>query len=121
MKTTWVVTVVLLFAATDAEAFRCGRKLVLEDMHETAVRSICGEPTSERHIGYTVRGTYYPLQRDGRRITNLRERHGYTQVEEVAVTEFIYNFGPRRLMRRLVFEGGILRKIETIGYGYREK
>jgi hypothetical protein len=41
--------------------------------------------------------------------------------EEVALTEFVYNFGPRKLMRRLMFEGGVLVKIETIGYGYREK
>ena len=41
--------------------------------------------------------------------------------EEVALTEYVYNFGPRKLMRRLLFEGGVLVKIETIGYGYREK
>jgi len=41
-------------------------------------------------------------------------------IEEVVLTEFVYNFGPRKLMRRLMFEGGILVKIETIGYGYRE-
>jgi hypothetical protein len=41
-------------------------------------------------------------------------------VEEVALTEYVYNFGPRKLMRRLMFEGGVLVKIETIGYGYRE-
>jgi len=41
-------------------------------------------------------------------------------VEEVALTEYVYNFGPRKFMRRLMFEGGVLVKIETIGYGYRE-
>jgi hypothetical protein len=46
---------------------------------------------------------------------------GYAHyTEEVALTEYVYNFGPRKFMRRLVFEGGVLIKIETIGYGYRE-
>ncbi len=122
LKTAYLLGVALLFAAADAEAFRCGRKLVLENMHEAAVRNICGEPSSERHIGFTVHGTFYPLQNAGRREIGLRERHLYGQsVEEVAVTELIYNFGPRRLMQRLVFEGGILKKIESIGYGFREK
>jgi hypothetical protein len=40
---------------------------------------------------------------------------------EVAITEFVYNFGPRKLMRRLIFEGNVLVEIETIGYGYIEK
>jgi hypothetical protein len=39
----------------------------------------------------------------------------------VVVTEFVYNFGPRKLMRRLIFEGSVLVEIETIGYGYFEK
>ncbi len=39
-------------------------------------------------------------------------------IEEVAITEYVYNFGPRKLMQRLVFEGGVLITIETIGYGY---
>jgi len=36
------------------------------------------------------------------------------------VTELVYNFGPRKLMRKLRFEGGLLTSIETIGYGYRD-
>lgn len=40
--------------------------------------------------------------------------------EQVILTEYVYNFGPRKLMRRLIFEGGVLTSIEKIGYGYRE-
>jgi hypothetical protein len=43
-----------------------------------------------------------------------------THTQEVAVTVFVYNFGPRMLMRRLVVEGSILVSIEALGYGYRE-
>ena len=41
--------------------------------------------------------------------------------QQVIVTEYIYNFGPRKFMRRLIFEGGVLVTIESIGYGYIEK
>ena len=41
--------------------------------------------------------------------------------QEVVITEYVYNFGPRKFMRRLLFEGGILVSIEKIGYGYRDE
>jgi len=110
-----------LLLAEPAAAFRCGSKLVKDGMHEQQVIAACGEPTTRRHLGFAVRsydlgarriapgwgGSYFP---------------GYGHLtEEVIVTEYVYNFGPRRLMRRLVFHGGVLVTIETIGYGYREK
>ncbi|MBT8131141.1 MAG: DUF2845 domain-containing protein, partial [Gammaproteobacteria bacterium] len=39
--------------------------------------------------------------------------------EELLVKELLFNFGPRKLMRRIRFEGGYLVSIETAGYGYR--
>lgn len=110
-----------LVAASPAQAFRCGNKIVIENMHEQQVLRACGEPTTVRHLGYTVRSF------------DLAERHRlspgvskarysafgrYTQ--EVVITEYIYNFGPRKFMRRLIFEGGVLVSIESIGYGYHD-
>ena len=40
---------------------------------------------------------------------------------EVMATELVYNFGPRKLMRVLRFEGGYLVDIKTAGYGYLDK
>jgi hypothetical protein len=40
---------------------------------------------------------------------------------EVMVTELVYNFGPRKLMRILRFEGGYLVDTKTAGYGYLAK
>jgi hypothetical protein len=90
---------VLLLATDPAFAFRCGSKLVRDGMHEQQVIAACGEPTS---VYYRMPGV----------------DHFAT---EVAITEFVYNFGPRKLMRRLIFEGNVLVEIETIGYGYIEK
>ncbi len=55
-----LVALVLLLASLPAHAFRCGNRIVAENMHEAEVR-------------------------------------------------------------RLVFEGGVLVSIESLGYGYREK
>ena len=116
------VTVILLLTSASAFGFRCGRKLVIENMHETQVRNACGAPTTTRHLGYVLRSTYAPDRFRLSPGTTIEHFPGVgTYTEEVALTEYVYNFGPRKFMRRLVFEGGFLVKIETIGYGYREK
>jgi len=108
----------LLAASDPAHALRCGSKLVLEGMLEQEVIEHCGEPTSVRHLGYVIR-SYHPLSR---RYLSGSEiyRYGHDYYQEVPVTVFIYNFGPRKLMRRLRFEDGKLTDIETLGSGYLE-
>lgn len=113
------LTAALLLAAGPAEAFRCGNRIVTEDMHEAQVRRACGAPTTMRHIGRTVRNVNFPIESHYGGWTS-RHFPGYSLSEEVVVTEYVYNFGPRKLMRRLIFEGGILVSIESLGYGYRE-
>lgn len=90
---------IVLFASNPAHAMRCGSHLITDGMHESEVKALCGEPYSERSLGYISRG-----------------HHGYHR--EILVTELVYNFGPRKLMRALRFEGGRLVLIETIGYGH---
>ena len=112
---------VLLLVADPALAFRCGTKLVRDGMHEQQVIAACGEPTSVRHLGQTVRAYDYRFRlRNPGHIYYRTPGVGHFATE-VIVTEFIYNFGPRKLMRRLIFEGSVLVEIETIGYGYIEK
>ena len=90
-------------------------------MHEVQVRQACGTPTTSRHLGYTTRTTYVSLRHNPAAGVSITRFPGYGHfVEEIALTEYVYNFGPRKFMRRLVFEGGILVTIEKIGYGYRE-
>ncbi len=110
-----------LLVSDDAEALRCGNKIVRDGMHEAQVLAICGEPTTRRDIGRTLRGPELrPYPPDSR---YPLDRYTYPGLypTEVVVTEYIYNFGPRKLMRRLIFEGGVLVSIESIGYGYLEK
>ncbi len=105
-----------LLATDAAHAFRCKNRIVREDMHEQQVIAACGQPTTRRNLGVAVRG--YTWRGNG----SARRYYGFGNlVEEVLVTEYVYNFGPRKLMQRLLFEGGVLVRIETIGYGYIEK
>lgn len=112
----------LLIASTSAEAFRCGRKLVIVDMHEVQIRAVCGEPATQRHLGYVQRSVQFSgRHRLSNQLPTQHTRSNAFYTQELELTEYVYNFGPRRLMRRLLFEGGVLVKIETIGYGYHEK
>ena len=115
----FALALLLLLVADPAEAFRCGSRIVKEDMHEAQVRRACGDPTTVRHIGRTLRNVNVPIERHHGGWTT-RHFPGYGFTQEVIVTEYVYNFGPRKLMRRLVFEGGVLVSIESLGYGYRE-
>ncbi len=114
-----VVGVVLVALSSPAFAFRCGSRIVTVDMHEAEVRRACGAPTTMRHIGRALRDVDVGTERRHGGWT-LSRHPGFRFTREVVVTEYVYNFGPRKLMRRLVFEGGILVSIEELGYGYRE-
>ena len=118
---TSLLAAVLLFGADPALAFRCGSKLVRDGMHEQQVIAACGEPTSIRHLGHTIRAYDYRFRLRNPGHTYYRMPGVGHFATEVIVTEFVYNFGPRKLMRRLIFEGNVLVEIETIGYGYLEK
>jgi hypothetical protein len=115
-----------VFAATlllsePAAALRCGNKLVKDGMHELEVVKICGAPASVRHLGYAVRGVDIRTHRQTVPGWTFSRSPGYYSFPaEVMVTEYVYNLGPRKLMRRLIFEGGILVSIETLGRGYRD-
>jgi len=112
---------IALLLAEPAAAFRCGSKLVKDGMHEAQVVAVCGQPTTMRNLGVALRGYNYRYRRQIGSGWTEYHNPGYAgYAQEVVITEYVYNFGPRKLMRRLLFEGGVLVTIETIGYGYRE-
>jgi hypothetical protein len=121
-----IIAIGSVFAATlllsePAAAFRCGSKLVKDGMHELEVVKICGQPASIRHLGYAVRSVEVRAHGQtvpGWTISRSPAYHFYPA--EVMVTEYVYNLGPQKLMRRLVFEGGLLVSVETIGRGHRD-
>lgn len=114
-----VAVIGAVLASDAAHALRCGSKLILEEMLEEEVRAHCGEPTAVRDLGYVIRA-WHPIRRPRLLGPQIYRQGRGRYFQEVRVTEYIYNFGPRKLMRKLRFEGGILTDIETLGYGYRE-
>ena len=111
---------VFMLVADPAYALRCGHRLVKDGMYESQVIELCGEPVSKRYLGYVVRPYILKLTAGGFGKHSTRHVHSGFH-EELLVTELVFNFGPRKLMRILRFEGGQLTSIRTAGYGYREK
>ena len=121
IKSVGALLLLAVLATTPAHAFRCGNKLVKKNMHEQQVLRACGEPSTRRYLGTSVRNVFVPVRRSYTHGLSTDSYPGYGPfAQEVVITEYVYNFGPRKFMRRLLFEGGVLVYIEKIGYGYRE-
>ena len=89
-------------------AFRCGTHLVDRGDHYGEVLKRCGKPTFEekwvenRFIHVRPHPLLpYQLTTGG-----------------VVIQLWTYNRGSKQFMRQLRFENGILKKIETLDYGY---
>jgi hypothetical protein len=111
--------VLALLYCDPAFALRCGTRLVKDGMSEFAVRALCGEPTSVRHVGFVLRAYRRTSRPYPGSVEYAYPMYGFPN--ELVVTELLYNFGPRKLMRKLRFEGDRLTKIETAGYGFLER
>jgi Protein of unknown function (DUF2845) len=103
----------LLLAATagpaQADALRCGNKLVSEGDTRAEVSNKCGDPTDVDHSTVMVQPTTWV---HGRPVVV-----GNGMVE-VVVETWLYNLGPHQFMRRVRFQDGRVVAIETLGYGY---
>ena len=115
-----VLLVIVLLLPNTASAFRCGTKLVKDGMHEAEVIAICGNPTTVRRLGYAIRSADIRDRRYNSPGWTFSRGGYYSYPVEVMVTEYVYNLGPRKFMRRVVFEGGFVVSIERLGRGYRE-
>lgn len=94
-------------APADAQALRCRNRIVAEGAELYFVRELCGPPSAAERWTEVRR---LPIHRRG---------HPYAGsfVGEIRVEQWIYDLGPRRLVRRLRFENGRLARIETLRYG----
>ena len=97
----WLVCVLLL-ASTNALAMRCGNRIVADGTQDFQVRERCGAPFwTDAYTKVEVVGAYGPLE----------------QQRSVQFDVWYYNFGPRQLMRQLIFRDGVLVREDTLGYG----
>jgi hypothetical protein len=98
--------------AVQADAMRCGNRLVSEGDTRSQVRGLCGEP-SDIQTRTILRRPHYSV--------NGRLVYYGDGLIEIPVETWTYNFGPYKLMRRVRFVDGQVEEIETLGYGYHEK
>jgi hypothetical protein len=93
-----------LLLAAPAHALRCSGRLVDEGDHAIQVERRCGAPYwIESYTEWVVLGEDGPVE----------------QRIERPIEAWYYNFGPERLMRRLVFRDDRLLREDTLGYGFR--
>jgi len=100
-----LVAAAALLGCAEAHALRCGDRLVTDGAQDFQVRDRCGAPFwTDRYSTIEVVGRDGPLERQ----------------REIPFDVWYYNFGPRQLMRKLVFRDGVLVREETLGYGVNE-
>ncbi len=93
-----------------AYALRCGTELVSKKDPKIEVVRKCGDPVSiEAWMAYDVIPRHYGHRKHHATFGGV--------VISIAVEEWIYNFGPHRLMHLLRFENGYLVRMGTLGYG----
>jgi hypothetical protein len=101
-----LVALLALAAATEAHAFRCGPRIITRGDHADKILHYCGEPASvQSRVVQMPYVTEHWLRYRG-------------SIEEVVVEEWVYNFGPRHLMRVVRLENGFVAEIRSLGYGY---
>jgi len=114
----------LLLIAPPASALRCGSKLIGDGAPQGKVLKYCGEPESVQARSILRAGfpRYRVRNRIGRIGTSTNADRELLFADrayvEVQVEEWTYNFGPRRLMRVIRFENGLVTAINQLGYGY---
>jgi hypothetical protein len=87
-----------------AQSVVCAGKIINEGVTRAEVTARCGMPAQVDH-----------------RTSNLVPAIGSTgdySGEDVQVDVWTYNFGPNKLMQRIWFEDGIVKRVESLGYGF---
>ena len=103
------LALVLSVDASSAQAMRCGTRLVREGNTPSQVRAFCGEPDDVITTMETRQRTVY-VRVGGALVAD-------TISVQIQVVQWVYNLGPQRFMRRLVFENGLLVEIEQLDRG----
>lgn len=109
----------------DAIAMRCGNYLISKGDTKAKVLKYCGEPVqAQQRLGLRS-GVYLNsgARQGGDPERDLLFSRGHFIPygrREVVVEDWVFNFGPSKLMRRVTFENGIVERVEELGYGYRE-
>lgn len=107
--TAGIVAALTVASGASADALRCGSNLITRGDHAAEVRRHCGEP-DEVYSRVSYRG-----------VVGVGSVFLPGLVEEVLIEEWTYNLGPRKLMRKIRLENGVVREVDHLGYGYLER
>lgn len=97
-----LLAVLLLMYTTDAEAVRCGSKLIKEGDPVSRLERYCPEP-------FWIERWSNPAALDN---------SPYAVQLTDGMEAWYINFGPRKLVRRMVFRSGMLKSEQTLTYGF---
>lgn len=88
----------LFSSVATADSYRCGTKLVNHGDLEIQVRKKCGKPSSQKVIGYTLKGIRH---------------HAVKREREYVIERWVY--GPKRgFYHEIIFEAGRVVRINQI-------
>ena len=113
MKKLVIATLILIISSLVTQslwAMRCGNRLILRNDHISKIERYCDEPES-----YTSSTIYKTRSR-----FDYRYQMYFQEEVPVVVEEMVFNFGPTKFMRLVKLENGIVQKVETLGYGFRD-
>lgn len=121
VKKTLIVLIVtnaffLMIAISSAYALRCGGRIVSVGDTPMQVVDKCGRPDhieTRQETRYIQDSRYHKHNR-----SKGWQKPPYLATETIQIEEWIYNFGPTRFMRHLIFMTGRLEKIEIGDKGY---
>ncbi len=101
----FVLCALLLALAPTAHALRCGSDLVKSGDYDFQVRDRCGDP-------FWIEDHYQIIASDADVAVQT--------VLQVTYTAWFYNFGPNRLLVRLLFRNGRFLREQTLGRGVQD-
>jgi hypothetical protein len=87
-----------------AQSVVCAGKIINEGVTKAAVAAACGTPTQVGNSSDTAEpaiGEVTPPSSD-----------------DGEIEVWTYNFGPTKLMQRIWFEDGRVKRVESLGYGH---
>lgn len=114
-----------LLLPLEAMAMRCGNRLINKGDTQAKVLKYCGQPAQTKGRLGLRSGVYLnsSARQGGDPEKDLLYSRGHFIPygrREVLVEDWVFNFGPNKLMRQVTFENGVVENVKELGYGYRE-
>lgn len=115
MKSKIFTLVFVVLGVSPASAMYCGVNVINEGLTKFEVLQRCGPPTYADTVYESRLVTQNPTI--SRPLVGPGIAMPYPGWREVPIDEWVYNFGPTQFMPQLIFEGGRLVEIRSLGYG----